>query len=205
MFTHTFYPNLLIFLSVTFSSLYISFLIKPIACVGCIGQGTIVSSTSFGCPRGPERSNSFWCSVFPASNIFSPDTDSWPGLNRPRHGGPANYWLTEDNKSGPDQGFVLYLGCSKTIVGVALRNCHNDKHRDRSTKKFRLLGSVHKEGPWQELLEKRLEDSRRQNPPPMQAFKFANPAEVKFIKFEVLEYWGNGGGLQYFKTMTPTV
>merc|ERR1712130_1084814 len=61
-----------------------------------------------------------------------------------------------------------------------------------------ILGSTTNNGPWQELLVANLEDSRQQDPPPLQQLMFANSAVVSFIKFELLEFYGNGGGLQYF-------
>ena len=56
--------------------------------------------------------------------------------------------------------------------------------------------------PWNVLLVADLEDSRNQNPPPLQMKPFTNSAVVRFVKFELLEYWGNGGGLQYFEVLT---
>jgi len=110
----------------------------------------------------------------------------------------ANFWLAEERKVGEEQGFIMNLGCSKTVSSVSLKNTHNGRHRDRSTKKFRILGSTTNNGPWQELLVANLEDSRKQKPPPLQQLMFANSAVVSFIKFELLEFYGNGGGLQYF-------
>ena len=133
--------------------------------------------------------------MFLASNLLTKDNDdSWS--KNARH--PANYWLTENQKTGERQGFVLNLGCKKTVVGVNLVNTHNAGHRDRSTKKFRILGSDAKEGPWEELLVADLEDSRRQSPPPLQQLRLTKSADVSFIKFELLKYYGHGGGLQYF-------
>ena len=155
----------------------------------------MVSHTSWSCPGGPEQSDSSWCSLFPASNLLSlDDDDEWNGSV----GSPANYWLSEEGKTGEDQGFILYLGCIKTVTGVSLKNTHNARHHDRSTKKFRILGSATNSGPWQELLVADLEDSRRQDPPPLQQLIFDNSAVVSFVKFELLEYHGSGGGLQYF-------
>ena len=162
---------------------------------GC--QPQILSSTSYGCPGGPETSSSSWCQIFLASNILTLGTDNWYGI-----GYSANYWLTEDHKKGEDQGFVLDLGCEKTVEGLSLRNTHNGGHRDRATKKFRLLGSLNNNGPWNELLVADLEDSRNQNPPPVQNLTFANSAPVRFVKFELLDYWGYGGGLQYLEVLT---
>ena len=97
----------------------------------------------------------------------------------------------------------MSLECQKTVVGVNLRNTQNAEHRDRSTKKFRILGSADKNGPWQELLLANLEDSRLQDPPPFQQLMFPNSAVVSFVKFELLEYYGNGGGLQFFEVTAP--
>ena len=160
----------------------------------------IISYTSYGCPGGPEKSDSIWCNAFPASNIFSKESDySW--TQDPKD--PTNFWLAEGGKVGEEQGFIMSLGCQKTVVGVNLRNTHNAGFRDRSTKKFRILGSADKNGPWQELLLANLEDSRRQDPPPLQQLMFPNSAAVSFLKFELLEYYGRGGGLQFFEVILP--
>ena len=151
----------------------------------------IVSSTSYDCPGGPEHSESDRCDVYPASNILSLDVDQYDSSS-----GSANYWLTEEGKTGEEQGFIMNLGCIKTVTGVSLKNTHT--YRNRSTKKFRILGSATKSGPWQELLVADLKDTRHRKPPPLQQLIFANSAVVSFIKFELLEYYGYGGGLQYF-------
>jgi len=163
------------------------------------GLEQIVSSKSFKCPEGPEGGNS-WCRVFPATNILSLDVDRWvAGSGNPDDAANsnANYWLAMQ-ATVEDQGFIMSLGRSTAVWGVSLRNTHNTYIRDRSTKRFRILGSANDSGPWDELLIADLEDSRLQNPPPVQQLIFANPAVVSFIKFELLEYWGSGGGLQYF-------
>ena len=121
------------------------------------------------------------------------DDDNWKS-----HEHTANYWLAEERKVGEEQGFIMDLGCSKTLRSVSLKNTHNAVMKDRSTKKFRILGSSTKNGPWQELLVAYLEDSRLQKPPPLQRRRITNSAVVSFIKFELLEFYGYGGGLQYF-------
>ena len=156
-----------------------------------------MSSTSYECPGGPEKLlvlSGTWCGTFLATNLLSKEVDRWSL----KSGEPANYWLTENGKTGREQGFIMYLGCSKTVRGVSLKNTHNAGHGVRSTKKFRILGSATNNGPWQELLVADLEDSRNQDPPPVQQLMFANSAVVSFIKFELLDFYGNGGGLQYF-------
>jgi len=166
---------------------------------GPSGLEQIVSSKSFQCPEGPEGGSNSWCKIFFACNILSLDVDRWVDVETGSDGrtDSANYWLAED-ATVEDQGFIMSLGRSTAVWGVSLRNTHNTFHRDRSTKRFKVLGSANATGPWEELLVADLEDSRRQNPPPVQQLIFANPAVISFIKFELLEYWGKGGGLQYF-------
>ena len=159
----------------------------------------ITRSTSYACPGGPENSSSPWCKTFLATNVLSLDVDNWDGMvtnGIPDH--PGNYWLAELRLSGPDQGFTMFLGCAKTIVGLTLRNTHNSLAQNCSTKKFRILGSSESNGPWQELLVADLEDSRHQEVPlPLQYLSLDTPVTVSYIKFELLEFWGVCGGLQY--------
>ena len=63
---------------------------------------------------------------------------------------------------------------------------------------FIYFFSITETGPWQKVLDKTLEDSRNQEDPlPLKAFNF-NFVTAKYVKFKLLSYWGNGGGLQYF-------
>jgi hypothetical protein len=111
-----------------------------------------------------------------------------------------NYWLAENGKA-EGQGFTIELGSTPAnITGIRLKNCHNAGAKDRATKKFRLLGGLAAEGPWTALLERSLEDSRQQASPPVQELLLDQPAEVRFLKFELVEFWGAGGGLQFFDT-----
>ena len=59
--------------------------------------------------------------------------------------------------------------------------------------------SLSETGPWEQVLEEDLEDSRNQNDPlPLMTFKF-NLFTARYVKFKLLSYWGKkGGGLQYF-------
>ena len=92
----------------------------------------IVSYTSWNCPGGREQSDSSWCDKFPASNILSLDVDQWG----------ENYWISEEKKTGEEQGFILYLGCSKTVRGVSLKNTPN-KGFWRRGRILNFTGSVH--------------------------------------------------------------
>ena len=128
---------------------------------------------------------------------MSLDVDRWSG--NPRE--TANYWLAENKKKGSDQGFIMDLGCIRPVQGVRLRNVRNPENLDRSTKKFQLLGSASNYGPWEELLVANLEDSRPQDPPPVLTLTFDNPSLARFVKFELLDFWGEGGGLQYLEVL----
>ena len=113
-----------------------------------------------------------------------------------------SYWLAKAGRV-KGQGFTMTIGeCKKGVPGVALKNTHNGKYRNWATKRFRISGALEDDGPWQPLLEQYLEDSRKQRPPPIQQFFFQEATELHFLKFELLDYWGQGGGLQYFSPLT---
>ena len=154
----------------------------------------MILSTSYGCPGGPENSDDTRCTLYPATNVLALEGT----------GQRYDFWLSENFKKGTDQRFVVSLGCSKTVKGVTLRNTNNGGVGDRSTKHFRILGSNNENGPWEELLEESLEDTRRENPQPVLEFTFANPASVEFIQFQMLDFWGIGGGLQYLSIISST-
>ena len=151
-----------------------------------------------GCDGGEYKivNSTIYDERFSADNIFSLEDDQLQY-------GSANYWLAEDERAGPDQGFLLDLGCPKTIVGIRLKNTQNRGLLDRGTKRFRLLGSANDstDGSWEVILEQNLEDSTKQTPPPTLELMFQDSLVVRYIKFELLEFWGNGGGLQYFAVM----
>ena len=141
--------------------------------------------------------------MFPVSNIFESGIEREVGKVAETGKPMFNIWLAPNKRAGPETGFTLDLGCVKKAEGVRLKNTHNRQYRDRSTKKFRLLGSpTSAEGPWQTLLEANLEDSRQQRPPPIKQLMFENPQNVRFIKFELLEFLQWGGGLQYFEVLS---
>ena len=98
------------------------------------------------------------------------------------------------------------LGCKKQVSGVWLKNVQNPPSFDRGTKMFRLLGSsTFSDGPWKRLIGNLLEDSRKK-PPKVKTLMFDKPLVLRYLKFELVEYWGLGGGLQYFEpifTDTP--
>jgi len=106
------------------------------------------------------------------------------------------YWLTPSQYTG--EAFVAELESTIPVIGVRLRNTHKLQDKDRATKKFRVSIGSSNEGPWTELLTQELEDSRNQEVPPLQQFESTNALSGRFIQFELLEFWGDGGGLNYF-------
>ena len=83
------------------------------------------------------------------------------------------------------------------IAGFQIKNSDNKFKGRRSTKDFRVSGSLNKEGPWKILVEDRLNNSRSETVQLLN-FTFVKPVEIQFLKFELVSYWGShGGGLQY--------
>ena len=107
-----------------------------------------------------------------------------------------DYWIASQNYIG--EGFIAELESRVPVIGVELRNTHNSNHKDRSTKKFRVSIGSSKTGPWTELLTKDLVDSRYQTTPPVQVFLGDEAVYGRFIKFDLLGFYGKGGGLNYF-------
>ena len=116
---------------------------------------------------------------------------------------PKNiYWL---GKEGQASSFVLDLGCDRKFNLIELVNTHNNKARDRGAKDIKVSISKTKTGPWEQVFNTTLEDSRNQTEPiPLQKFKINNNKTTHFIKVEVPTFFGKGGGLKYFKATYKT-
>ena len=104
-------------------------------------------------------------------------------------------WLGPDKSNG---NFVLDFGCFKKINMLELVNTHNENKRDRSTKDFKVyLSDKSPTGPWTEVLNKTLADSRNfKDPLPVQKFSFDGET-TRYVKFQMLSFYGFGGGLHY--------
>ena len=58
--------------------------------------------------------------------------------------------------------------------------------------------SLAESGPWATVLEATLEDSRQQSDPlPLQVLSLNKDVRAQFLRFDLLEWYGHGGGLQY--------
>ena len=67
-----------------------------------------------------------------------------------------------------------------------------------------MSGSLIKDGPWVILAEDRLAYYTGSKPATLRELKFDEAVEVQFLKFDLVSYWGNGGGLQYFAAILTT-
>ena len=107
-----------------------------------------------------------------------------------------NYWLAPDNKTGAQ--FILDLGQLVKVRNIVLVNTHNGNKRDRSTKGFMVSLAFQTSGPWEQVLKQELPDNRNYVEPAPPKIIEIYPTEARFVKFELLSFWGKGGGLQYF-------
>ena len=132
----------------------------------------------------------------------------------------ANFWLAEKEKTD-GQGFVMKVSNSKRkIVGVKIRNTFNAGKGLWAAKGFQIEGSLLKEpdtlsqrthgttwtpeilkeaGSWRVLITGALKTkSQGQSKPPLETFFFRAATELRYLWFNLLSYYGQGGGLQYF-------
>ena len=94
--------------------------------------------------------------------------------------------------------------CKRRVIGVQLKNKGKGLHSNRATKEFNVSGSLRKDGPWKLLVQGQLNDTRGKHAS-LVNFTFEEPAEIQFIRFDLVSYWGLiGGGLQYFAAIPVT-
>ena len=106
----------------------------------------------------------------------------------------GSYWLAPESRRGD---FILNLGQVVTVSNIFIVNTHNGNNRERGTKSFKISLARYW-GTWMEVLTDELPDPRNLDPVPPNKF-YICPMPVKYVKFELLSYWGDkGGGLQYF-------
>ena len=57
--------------------------------------------------------------------------------------------------------------------------------------------------PWTKVIQKILEDSRNLSDPlPLQDFTLEPAASARYLMFDLLSFYGHGGGLQFFEAVT---
>merc|ERR1711973_697657 len=123
-----------------------------------------------------------------------PEVFPQPGMN-------GNYWLAPDGMQGE---FVLRFDQSRTVDTITIVNSHNPCCNDRGTNEFKVYLADSEYGPWTEVLHDYLEDTSNTNATeasvPPRVFNLPNPTCGRFVRFQIISWYGKGGGLQYFST-----
>lgn len=109
------------------------------------------------------------------------------------------YWIAPNNLK--NRKIVIDLGCTKKVKGVKLRNTNSGMWKDRATKGYSVEVSEDKKR-WKEVLSGELEDSRKKkcNKIPVHEKTFS-PTMGRYVRFTMKDFYGFGGGLQYFKAI----
>ena len=58
-------------------------------------------------------------------------------------------------------------------------------------------------GPWREVVVEELEDTRALASAPLQRITLAPSTTARLVRIDLVEYWGEAGGLQYLHVPTP--
>ena len=140
-----------------------------------------------------------YSSSFPASNVLVlGERDDLLSLQK------SNFWLAQLNKT-EGQGFTIKLDkCARMIAGCQIKNKGAGSRTGWATKSFRVSGSLNEKGPWQTLVEGELVDTSGSKRAALLNFTFEKPVEIQFMKFDLISFWGKGGGLQYFAAVPYT-
>ena len=109
-----------------------------------------------------------------------------------------NYWLAPHQKVGV--GFILDLGQPTNIRTIQLVNTQNGHVKDRGTRGFQVFVSGSPSGPWTSVLSTSLPDSKNYDPVRLSMYNI-QPISERFVRFNIVSYWGLGGGLQYFNVL----
>ena len=113
----------------------------------------------------------------------------------------GNFWFAETGKT-TGQGFILKVdNCTRVLIGIQIMNL---KHSDWATRKFRVSGSGNSEGPWAVILEEELIHTLSSRTESLRNITFSERVEVQYLKFDLVSFWGKGGGLQYFAAVPYT-
>ena len=107
----------------------------------------------------------------------------------------GNFWATQNYSQ---DYFILDLGWVLLRRLVQLVNTHSAGWRDKSTKEIKVFLKTSLNEPWQEVVHEMLADSRQEEDPlPLLTFEFS-PRLGRYVKVQVEDWYGVGGGLQYF-------
>ena len=140
-----------------------------------------------------------YSSNYPASSVLILGEEDALMDNRKR-----NYWVAEGGKT-TGQGFTLKVdSCPRWIAGVQIKNKGKGGYTTWATREFKISGAKNVNGPWQTLVEDKLSNTTGGNAASLLNFTFEQPVEVQYLRFDLISYWGKGGGLQYFAAIPAT-
>ena len=135
--------------------------------------------------------------MFNASNVLTNEDDIW--VDYPNNPSTANYWITDNDKTGKFARLFMSFCCTKSIKGFRIKNTHNGEAQNAGTENFSILTSESQDGPWIPILSGKFSDPRNVDPVPVERFPLTNPIETRFLAFQVDSFYGphSSGGLQY--------
>ena len=112
--------------------------------------------------------------------------------------GKLNFWLAEQGKTR-GEGFTIKVDRrARRVQGFQIKNKGKGTDTGFATKEFLVSGSFEKNGPWKTLIQDELIDTTGGRSADLLNFTMDKPVEIKFLKFELVSFWGEGGGLRYF-------
>ena len=118
--------------------------------------------------------------------------------------GKLNFWLAEHGKTR-GQGFTIKVDrCARRVQGFQIKNKGKGTDTGFATKGFLVSGSLDSNGPWKTLIQDELTDTTGGRSAHLLNFTMDKPVKIKFLKFELVSFWGEGGGLQYFAPIPAT-
>ena len=108
-------------------------------------------------------------------------------------------WYAPDNTAY--SFFVLDLGCIKRVSGVYLQNLVSQDGEERGTKTFKIY-FYDEEGENMTQIETdndTLEYYDAAMSPGLVFVEFNSTIETKFLVFQIISFYGKGGGLSFFE------
>ena len=114
----------------------------------------------------------------------------------------GTFWLAPSRASAE---FVLELCPPTTVRTLIVVNTHAAEMRNRGTKEFKVYLGEDMED-WTEVAHETFEDPRESTQTTTSITNFlttknidvTDDMEARYVRFELLSYYGDGGGLQYF-------
>ena len=112
----------------------------------------------------------------------------------------GKFWLAPSGHTG--HSFTIKISNEKlTINRVLIKNAaFESRTSQRATRAFQVYGSLEENSRWTQLLKGEFNDPFPAGAPAptVEVFNLKEAAEVKFLRFDIDSFWGDGGGLDYF-------